>query len=209
MLPIKMWVLELRAAIISLGWLSVILFIALYAVATILMAPGAPMSITGGLVFGLWGIPIVATGATIGCAAAFGIARLRRPPDKQPSRNPKIQAIDDAICVNDWKVVMLMRLSPLVPFNLQNYVFGFTNIRFSRYLLASFLGMLPGTAVYVYIGSLSANMSATTAKDQQFEQWLEWGLLAFGLMLTLFATLWIGRKANEQLRSYGIDTNAT
>lgn len=201
-LPIDNWVLGMRQLLTALGWWSIVLFILGYAIATVLMAPGAPMSITGGLAFGLWGIPVVAAGASIGCALAFGLARFRRqrqlqqPEDLTQPANPKMQAMHDAICAHDWQVVMLMRLSPLVPFNLQNYLFGVTNIRFSRYLIASVIGMLPGTALYVYLGSLGA--------QQTNNQNLQWAFLLAGAILTIFATWWISRKAKQQLARYGV-----
>lgn len=202
-LPINEWVLDLRSYINVLGWWSIPLFIAIYAIATVCMAPGAPMSITGGLAFGLWGIPIVATGASIGCALAFLVSNRLSQKRQNKSISPKIRAMHDAIVQEDWKIVFLMRLSPLVPFNLQNYFFGMTDIRFSRYLAASILGMLPGTILFVYLGSLGGMQSIETNGNRH--DWLQPAFLIVGLILTVLATIWISRKAKQQLNSYGVD----
>lgn len=199
------WFID-RAA--SLGLAGAILFGLVYVAATVLMLPGSPLTITAGLVYGLArGFPLVLISATAGAALAFLIARYlaRRHIAHRFGQHPRFQAIDDAIAEDGWKIVLLLRLSPLIPFNLQNYLYGLTRVRFSQYLWASFVGMAPGTLLYLYIGALG---NAVVDDSQPYGPW-RWALFGLGLAATAAATILVTRKANRKLRAIGVTADGS
>lgn len=194
-LPVKDWVNAFNGWVEQQGFWGCAIFILAYAVATVLFFPGSLLTIGAGLAFGLWrGFPVVSAGATLGAALAFLVARyfIRGRVEKTARQNPKFSAIDDAIGREGWKMVMLLRLSPLLPFNLSNYLYGVTKIRFWPYVGASWVGMLPGTFLYVYLGA--AGKEAATVGSAGPWKWLLFGA---GLIATIFVTIWISRLAKK------------
>jgi uncharacterized membrane protein YdjX (TVP38/TMEM64 family) len=153
LLPAKEWLQSFSEWIGSLGLWGAVVFAAAYVIATVILAPGALLTIAAGLVFGLgWGFPVVIVGATVGAALAFLVARylVRDKVKHMVDKRPKFKAVDAAVTEEGWKIVMLLRLSPLVPFNLQNYFFGLTNINFWHYALATLVGIIPGAVLYLH-----------------------------------------------------------
>jgi len=135
----------------------------LYIACTILLVPGSVLTLGAGLLFNLWkGVVTVSIASTIGATAAFlyGNTLLRGWVEKRISDYKIFGAIDRAIAKRGWVIVLLLRLSPVIPFNLLNYALGLTQIGVIPYMLASWIGMLPATVVYVYIGSLVPNIGA-------------------------------------------------
>ncbi|MEJ7685957.1 MAG: TVP38/TMEM64 family protein [Variovorax sp.] len=118
--------------------------------------PVSVLTIAAGLAFGLAiGFPLVVVSATIGAALAFLVARYLAH-DKVESllqERPKFKAIQSAVSEGGWKVVALLRLSPVLPFNLQNYFYGITDLKLLEYVAATFVGIMPGTLLYVYLGA--------------------------------------------------------
>src|SRR4029434_5373395 len=111
-----------------------------------------------GVVFGvLRGSIIASIAAALGAASAFLVSRYlaRAWVARKIERNPKFKAIDEAVAKEGWKIVILTRLSPVFPFNVMNYTFGLTRVSFWEYFFASWIGMMPGTVLYVYVGSLA------------------------------------------------------
>lgn len=146
---------HLKAWIEGLGPLAPIVFITGYIVAVIFFVPGLPITVLGGVVFGpLWGTVYVSIASTIGVALTFLIARYgaREMVERWASGNPRLARIDQAIAEHGWRIVIITRLVPLFPFNLQNYAYGLTRIEFGRYVLVSWACMLPATAVYTFTG---------------------------------------------------------
>lgn len=121
-----------------------------------LLVPGASLSLIAGLVFGIgWGLLLVLVSATIGATLAFLVARYLvhdRTAD-MANRYPRFNAATKAVSEEGWKVVALLRLSPLIPFNLQNYFYGITDITLWHYVSATLVGILPGALLYVYLGA--------------------------------------------------------
>jgi uncharacterized membrane protein YdjX (TVP38/TMEM64 family) len=198
LLPLGDWALVLRAWIVDLGLLGIVLYVAIYAVATVLLAPGALLTIAGGFAYGFWGLPIVLVAATIGASLAFLVARhvARDRVRRTLQTRRDIAAIDRAIAAEGWKIVLLFRLSPLIPFNLQNYLFGVTSVPFLHYLAATAVGIAPATALFVYVGALggAALDSGPTV----------WALLSVGLLATAAAVILVTRKARALLRETGM-----
>lgn len=199
LLPVGEWLQGLRGWIASLGVAGVLIFAVIYIVGAVVLAPEVLLTIFGGFVYGLWALPIVLVAATIGASLAFLIARhvARDTVRRLLARRRDLAAIDNAIAVEGWKIVGLLRLSPLIPFNLQNYLFGVTAISFRQFAAATFFGILPGTALYVYLGALGHR-----AENADLEKW---GFFVFGLAATIVVAVLVGRKARRILHAAGID----
>lgn len=184
----------------AMGALAPALFIATYIVGAVLFVPGAILTIGGGALFGLWwGVLYVSIGATIGATAAFVIGRYlaRGWVSAQLEGNPRFAAIDDAVGREGWKIVALMRLSPIFPFNLLNYAFGLTGVKLRDYVIATWAGILPGTVLYVYIGAIGGTLASGGGAHRGAAQW---ALDIVGLLATLAVALYAGRIAARALR---------
>lgn len=180
---------------------------ATYVVATVLLVPGSILTLAAGALFGLAvGTATVSVGSTVGASLAFLIARYgaRNKVARLAQRNRQFGAIDQAIAEGGWKIVALLRLSPAIPFNLQNYLYGLTPVAFWPYVLASWIAMLPATFLYVYIGHVTG---AAVAGTRQRSPW-EWGLLAAGLLATLAVTVYVTRLARRKLNEQVADDKA-
>lgn len=209
-LPVGEWVRAFSDWAAALGAAGKALYALVYAVATVLLFPASLLTIAAGFAFGLgWGIAIVWVGATAGAALAFLIARhlARERVEKAARKSENFRAIDRAVGEKGWKIVALLRLSPLVPFSLSNYLYGLTAIRFGPYLLASAAGMLPGTVLYVYLGVAGRAAAAASAGEKRSP--LEWAALALGLAATVVATVLITRIARSELRKVRLEKKAS
>ncbi|MGH8502476.1 MAG: TVP38/TMEM64 family protein [Gammaproteobacteria bacterium] len=203
LLPLDAWFKAFNHWVQDLGAVGALIFACVYVLATVLLLPASPLSIAAGLAFGLaWGFLLVSVSATAGAAAAFLVARYlaRHHVEKMMQHRPRFKAVDRAISEDGWKVVVLLRLSPLVPFNLQNYFYGLTDIRFWHYVAATFFGILPGVLLYVYIGAAGR---AVTAGG--FGGTAKWALFAAGLIATVIVTVLVTRKARARLRDAGVE----
>jgi uncharacterized membrane protein YdjX (TVP38/TMEM64 family) len=161
-LPLKEYLLALLGWTQRLGFWGPVVVVLFYVLACILFLPGSILTIGAGFLFKLaLGTATVSVGATLGACAAFWVGRTvaREWVAKKIGGNPKFAAIDEAVGREGFKIVLLTRLSPVFPFNLLNYAFGLTRVRFRSYALASWLGMLPGTVLYVYIGSAARSLA--------------------------------------------------
>lgn len=187
--------------IAGLGPLAPVLFIALYIVACVLFLPGSVLTLGAGAVFGVVrGSIFVSIGATLGASVAFLIGRhfARDAIGRRVAANPTFAAIDEAVAREGWRMVLLTRLSPLFPFALLNYGFGITRVSFREYFLASWLGMLPGTVMYVYLGAVAGELATAGAGRRQRTP-AEWALLGVGLLATIVVTVVITRIARRAL----------
>jgi uncharacterized membrane protein YdjX (TVP38/TMEM64 family) len=188
----------------SLGALAPLAFIAIYNVATVLLIPGSVLTLGSGILFGLgWGTLYVVVAATLGATIAFWIGRnfARGWVSRQLEKYPKFEAIDRAVAGQGFKIVALVRLSPLFPFNLLNYAFGITQVSLKDYVLGS-VGMIPGTILYVYLGSLLGNIAMIGAKtgvsDPQTAR-IQWITKIVGLVITIAVTAYITQIAKKAL----------
>jgi uncharacterized membrane protein YdjX (TVP38/TMEM64 family) len=200
--PVRDWIRTFSNFVQQLGPVGVIVFIGAYAVATVLFLPGWIFTVTAGLLFGVIGGTAVAlSGAVIGASLAFLVARylVRDSVQKFANSNPRFSSIDSAIGENGWKIVGLLRLSPLIPFNMSNYFYGITAIRFWPYVLVSAIGMLPGTLLYAYIGAVGR---ATVGTKSTSSIW-QYFLVGVGLVATIAVTIIVGRIAQNALKKSG------
>jgi len=190
----------------DLGWIGKIIFVAIYIVATVAFIPGSILTLGGGFVFGLyWGIFLVWLGATIGCILAFILGRtaLRSWVEKKVDQYPKFKAVDVAIAQQGWKIVLLLRLSPVLPFNVLNYGLALTKVSLIHYCWASAVGMLPGTALYVYFGSLASDLSQVASGKgliNPMQQIIIWCVSGVVIIVTVvFVTIIAKRAINKAL----------
>jgi uncharacterized membrane protein YdjX (TVP38/TMEM64 family) len=189
-------------AIEQMGPWGPVAFAAVYIVAVVLLVPAAPMTLAAGVAFGAWAFPLVLAAATVGATLAFLVARYvaRGRLTKYLEKRARLRAVDKAVSDEGWKVVMLMRLSPLVPFNLQNYLFGATDIRLRPYALATLVGMIPGTILYVYLGAAGK----AALGEQGGGSPLQWGFFGIGIVATAVVAFVVARKARAKLAQAGV-----
>ncbi|WP_086757233.1 TVP38/TMEM64 family protein [Nostoc sp. 106C] len=185
----------------SLGSLGAIAFIALYIIATVAFLPGSILTLGSGVVFGVvWGSVYVFIGATLGATAAFLVGRYlaRGWVARKIADNKKFAAIDNAVGKAGLKIVLLTRLSPIFPFNLLNYAFGITGVSLKDYFIGS-VGMIPGTIMYVYIGSLAGNLARIGTEAQPTNPTVQWAIRIIGFIATVAVTIYITRIARKAL----------
>lgn len=185
----------------GLGLWGPVVFMLGYAVATVAFIPGSLLTLAAGAIFGLVrGTAFVLVGASLGACAAFLVARYvaRRAVERKLEGHPRFHAIDRAVGREGLKIVTLLRLSPVFPFNLLNYSLGLTRVRFRDYLLAC-LGMLPGTFLYIYYGKALGSLAAVAGGAEVERGWGHWLVLGLGLVATVLVTLFITRIARRAL----------
>jgi uncharacterized membrane protein YdjX (TVP38/TMEM64 family) len=203
-LPVREWLTDFNNWVSQMGVAGIFIFIVVYAVATVLLAPGSVLTIGAGFAFGLWkGFLAVSAGATLGASLAFLVARFiaRNKIEAIAQRNEKFRKIDNAIGKQGAKLVFLLRLSPVIPFNLSNYFYGLTGVKFWPYVLASWIGMMPGTFLYVYIGAAGkAAVAAAAGGEAMRHGWQYWTFTGVGLAATIIVTIWITKIARDALR---------
>jgi uncharacterized membrane protein YdjX (TVP38/TMEM64 family) len=182
----------------EMGMWAPVLYGLLYVAAGLLFVPGSVLTIGAGALFGLvQGTLVVSLASTTTATLAFLIARhlARRRVEEMARRRAKFGAIDRAVREKGWKVVALLRLSPLVPFNVSNYLYGLTAVDLGHYVLASWAGMLPATVLYVYLGV--AGHAATMAHHGPSAA--QWVLLGAGLLATAAVSVMLTRAARRAL----------
>ncbi|TAF06853.1 MAG: TVP38/TMEM64 family protein [Nostocales cyanobacterium] len=185
----------------SLGTVGAIAFIAIYIIATIAFLPGSILTLGAGVVFGVaWGSLYVFLGATLGATAAFLIGRYlaRNWVNSKIADHKKFAAIDNAVGREGLKIVLLTRLSPIFPFNLLNYAFGVTAVSLKDYFLGC-VGMIPGTIMYVYIGSLAGNLALIGTENQPTNPTLTWIIRIVGFIATVAVTIYVTKIAKKAL----------
>ena len=202
-LPLDEWMKALSAWVEKLGPFGVVVFALIYAVATVLFIPGSILTIAAGLIFGV-GLGTLAawSGAVLGSSLAFLIGRYfaRAKIEAKTKGNAKFEAIDEAIGKQGWKMIGLLRLSPLIPFNVSNYFYGITKVGFWPYVAASAVGMLPGTLLYVYLGA--AGKAGLGGGEKQSSP-LQYVFFGVGLVATIGVTIWVSRIAKNALKKTG------
>ncbi len=206
-LPVREWLRSFNDWVGQMGIAGIFIFIGAYAVATVLIAPGSILTIGAGFAFGLWkGFLAVSAGATLGASLAFLVARFiaRDKVEAIARQNEKFRRIDSAIGKEGAKLIFLLRLSPVIPFNVSNYFYGLTGVKFWPYVLASWIGMMPGTFLYVYIGAAGkAAVSAAADGEEMKHGWQYWTFTGVGLAATIVVTVWVTKIARDALRDTG------
>jgi uncharacterized membrane protein YdjX (TVP38/TMEM64 family) len=185
---------DLRGWIEGLGWLGPIVFVFVYAVAVVAAIPGSAMTVVAGAIFGsATGVVVVSCAATLGAALSFLVSRYlaREPIARWLGQKTAFRRLDDLTERHGATIVALTRLVPIFPFNLLNYGFGLTRVRFWTYVFWSWLCMLPGTVLYV-VGADALSRFFTGGE-------VPWGLLV-GVAISAVVVVVLLRFARSKLQ---------
>jgi uncharacterized membrane protein YdjX (TVP38/TMEM64 family) len=194
-------ILPLVAAVHALGPAGPVLFILLSAVAIVAMIPASWLTIAGGAVFGILPGAIYAfVGAMIGSTAAFVLGRYaaRAMIERRLERMPRLAAIDRAVSARGRRIVFLLRLSPITPFNFLNYALALTNLSVRDFVVAS-LGMVPAAFAYAYAGSVAGEALALAGQAAGPRGASYYAVLTAGLAATVVAVAVVARTARRAL----------
>jgi uncharacterized membrane protein YdjX (TVP38/TMEM64 family) len=184
------------------GLVGALLYGLAYVLGTLLFLPGSILTLGAGFLYGLaGGLAVVFPSSVLGALLAFLLGRtvLRAPIARRMARHPRFQAVDQAVTEKAFWVVLLLRLSPAFPFNLLNYALGVTKVPVGTYLLASALGMLPGTVLYVYLGTLLTSAAELLSGQRPNAGWAGKLLFGLGLLATVAVVVLVGRAARRAL----------
>jgi uncharacterized membrane protein YdjX (TVP38/TMEM64 family) len=185
----------------ELGFWGPLVFVGGYALAVVAFVPASLLTLAAGAIFGLGeGVLYVFSAATLGSSLAFLVSRYlaRGAVEKRVEGDPRFAAIDRAVGEQGRKIVFLLRLSPVFPFNLLNYALGLTRVRFVDYLVAA-IGMLPGTLLYVYLGKVAGDVAAIAGGAETDAGGARTVLLGVGLVATVIVTTLVTRIARRAL----------
>ena len=185
----------------GLGIWGPIVFIAGYAAAVVAFVPASLLTLAAGAIFGIGpGVVYVFGAATLGASLAFLVSRYlaRGAVERKLEGNPRFASIDRAVGEQGRRIVFLLRLSPVFPFNLLNYGLGLTRVRFVDYLVAC-VGMLPGTFLYVYSGKAAGDVAALAGGAGPERGMGQTALLLVGLAATAVVTVYVTRVARRAL----------
>ncbi|MGI9357553.1 MAG: TVP38/TMEM64 family protein [Rhizobiaceae bacterium] len=198
LLPLQEWIIGFQSWVQGFGMLGWFIFIVVYAMTAFLLVPGSFLTLAAGVIWGLGGFVIVVIGATLGSAISFLAARylFHDKVQAKVKHYPKFRAVNDAIGEEGWKVVGLLRLSPALPFSLQNWFLGVTPVGFWPSQIATFFGIMPGTLLYVWIGSLGGSAASGEAST------LKYIVFGVGILATLVVTWFVTKKAQAKLREF-------
>lgn len=202
LLPVRDWFLKALEWTQGLGTWGPVFAVVFYGVACVLFLPGSVLTLGAGFIFKVVvGTITVSVASTLGACAAFWVGRTvaRNWISQKIASNEKFAAIDDVVGQQGFKIVLLTRLSPVIPFNLLNYAFGLTKVSFPKYALASWIGMLPGTLMYVYFGAGLRSLADAAAGN------VETGTAGriffwFGMAATVVVTVFVTRIARNALK---------
>jgi uncharacterized membrane protein YdjX (TVP38/TMEM64 family) len=203
LLPVKDWLIRGLEWTQGLGIWAYAFVVVFYILACVFLLPGSVLTLGAGFLFKLVrGAIVVSIGSTLGACAAFLVGRTiaRNWIAAKVARNEKFAAIDEAVAGQGFKIVLLTRLSPVFPFNLLNYAFGLTKIEFWKYALGSWIGMIPGTVMYVYFGAglrSFTELAAGNVEKGMASKVFFWSGLAATFAVTVFVTR-IARNALKQ-----------
>jgi uncharacterized membrane protein YdjX (TVP38/TMEM64 family) len=213
-LPVEKYLNSLLEWVDGLGMWGPIILAAAYVVACVLFVPGSALTLGAGFLFGVvTGTIVVSLGSVLGASAAFWVGRTvaRDWIGAKVAGNAKFAAIDAAVGRQGFKMVLLTRLTPVFPFNMLNYAFGLTKVRFVDYFFASWVGMLPGTIMYVYLGHAARSVADQTLSDatsgsaertpaQQVFLWV-------GLVVAVVVAVFITRIARKALKEATLEAD--
>lgn len=201
-LPVDAWLLAFREYVRNLGPSGYLLYAAVYAICVVLFVPASILTLGAGAIYGLGtGVAVVLAGATVGATLAFLLAKglLRERVERMTVGNAKFRALDRAIAREGARIVFLVRLAPVFPFTYINYAFGLTGVKTLPYVIASFVGMIPGTFAYVYLGAAAADAASGGAGSAQLV------IRIVGAVVAIGVTIFVARIATRAIRSAGVD----
>jgi uncharacterized membrane protein YdjX (TVP38/TMEM64 family) len=194
--PADEWIQAIGRAVAQLGWAAPVAYVALYVVGTVVLAPSPLMSIAAGVAFGWWGFPLAVVAATAGATVSFLIGRYFLNDDLEGWLTERriFRAAKHAIDEEGWRIQLLLRLSPAVPFGLLNYLMGLTKTPLSTYVWSTAVGILPGSFIDIYIGVIGQNLAGGARIVY----------LSAGAAVTVACAAVVTLKARRSLREAGV-----
>lgn len=202
-LPFAATFSRLLDSIAAMGPWGPVLLVLAYVAACMFAIPVWPLTLGAGFLFGLlWGIVTVSIGSTIGATMAFLLSRYvaRGWVARRMAAQLAFRTADEAIARQGFKIVLLLRLSPAFPFNVLNFALGLTAVPLKWYVLASWLGMLPGTLMYVYLGTAARSVRDVLTGETQLSQ-LHYVAFSVGLVATILTAIVLARIARDAIRA--------
>ncbi len=199
--PVGDWLGAFVRWVQQLGVLGGLVFALAYVLAAVLLMPGSLITLAAGFTFGVvWGTVIVSLASTTGAALSFLIGRFLAQDwvAARVRQHPRFHALYRAIDKEGFKVVLLTRLVPIFPFGFLNYGFSVTRVPFGRYVLASWLGMLPATVMYVYLGSAAGSLARVVSGDVRHTP-MQAALFVAGGLAAVLVTVFLTRRARREL----------
>jgi uncharacterized membrane protein YdjX (TVP38/TMEM64 family) len=202
-LPLAQWTIDLADTIRGAGLRGVLFFWAVYVVSTVFMLPGSLLTMLAGFAYGpLVGLLVAWPASMTGATVAFLLGRtvMRDWVRRSIATSPRSRGLDEAVGREGFKLVLLLRLSPLVPFNVLNYALSLSSIPLRRYVIASAIGEIPGAWFYVYLGSIVTTGAELTSGASRATP-LRTALYAVGFAATAILAIVTTRIANRALKS--------
>jgi uncharacterized membrane protein YdjX (TVP38/TMEM64 family) len=208
LLPLEAWLLEMLAWVQQHPVAGRLVYLVLFSVGSVLMVPGSLLVMCGGFLFGLWqGFLLVSVATVLGALAALLVARGigRAWVEDRLHNQQRLMALDKAVQARGLLVVMLTRMSLLLPYNLLNYAYGLSGVGIRPYVLGTWIGMLPAVALYVYLGTLARSLSEVLDGEVSTGIAGPW-LMGAGLVLAI-AAVWLVHRTATRLLGEHIETD--
>jgi uncharacterized membrane protein YdjX (TVP38/TMEM64 family) len=209
LLPVGAWLESFQTWVRGYGPWGYVLYAFVYAACTVLFVPGSLLTLGAGALFGVAaGGLVVLAGASLGAVAAFFLARtvLRKKVERMTAGNARFAALDRAMAKEGGKIVFLVRLAPVFPFNFINYAFGLTGVRPAAYTLATVVGMIPGIFAYVYLGQAGAQAASAASGTGGGARLL---VNLVGAASALVVTVLVARIATKAIRDAGVQDGSS
>ena len=209
-LPVGAWLGAFKDWVRDLGFPGYVLYAVVYAACCVLFVPASLLTLGAGAVYGLGtGVAVVLAGATLGATLSFLLARtlLRDRVEAMTRGNARFRALDRAIGKEGAKIVLLVRLAPVFPFTYINYAFGLTAVRTPAYVLATLVGMIPGTFAFVFLGQAAEEAAKAGAGPADADA-TRTIIRVVGAVFALVATLFVARIATRAIREAGVEEGA-
>lgn len=190
--------------IASSGWVGAVWFIILYTLTCVFFLPGSVLTVGAGAVYGFWfSTALVTISSTVGAGVNFLTSRylIRNWMQRKLGHSAKFRALEKAVSAEGWRIILISRMSPIIPHSLVSYAAGLIPISFSRFIFASFLGFLPQSAAYTYVGAVVGKALRTSAGVTPHDP-VTWTFYGLGLVATLVVTLITTRVARRSWQTY-------
>jgi uncharacterized membrane protein YdjX (TVP38/TMEM64 family) len=195
------WLEPVILRLASLGAWGPAAFVALYVFAAVTLAPAFFLTVAAGAIFGVWrGSAIVFIGASLGASAVYGLAAplARSRWLERVTRDPRVAAVRAAVRGEGVWVMFLLRLSPLIPYNLLNYALALSGVRYRDFVIA-LVGMIPAIVMYAYYGKVVGDVAILATGVAPPRDFAYYALMAVGLIATVIATTLIARAARQAI----------
>lgn len=195
------WLAPVVVRVADLGPWAPVLFILLYIAAAVTAAPAFFLTVAAGAVFGIWwGSLYVLVGASLGASAVYGLASpfSRARWMRRVTRDHRVAAVREAVAGGGVWMMLLLRLSPLVPFNILNYALALSGVRYPDYAVA-LVGMIPAILMYTYYGRVVGDLAKLAAGVSPPRGAGYYTLLGVGLVATVVSTTMIARAARREI----------